>query len=519
MDLLNYIYPVSFGICLFSLALWYFFRNREKASSLFSKSFIAFFLVYILSLVLSPATTEYKMGILFRDLIVLGVSTQLINIFKNNKKAFFGLLVIFMALFKFAYFKVMLNSYNEPIADQPISDVTKNTPVAVSENGELLVDIKDGETIKVLADLLKKHNIEAERAFTDIGSPDMTSLDDYYVLDLPAGVSLADIMQELNASGLTDWVEVNETIKTDLTIGKDPTKINKDFGLDDPDIGKLWGFDKMELDKLYTLLSSKKVKPKKEALVAILDTGVDAAHEDINGNFKSLHKRYDTDPQGHGTHCAGIAAAVSNNKKGIASYAPKNNFMDVTSVKVLNQWGMGTQRDIIKGIMYAADKGADVISMSLGGPSSDKSQKAYNDAVRYATKKGAIVVVAAGNESKDATGVSPANCKGVITVSAINENMEKAPFSNEVQNLKMGIAAPGVNIYSTFPKNQYKTFNGTSMATPYVAGLLGLMKSLNPDLTPKEAHKLLKATGIDTNDTHKTGKFIQPAAVVAKMLK
>jgi len=366
---------------------------------------------------------------------------------------------------------------------------------------------------------MKKYGITATTAFTDIGSPDMTSLDDYYVLDLPAGVSISDIMNELTASGFTDWVEVNEVIKTDLNVGKAPTKINREFGLDDPGIGNLWGFEKMELDKLYALLSSQKVKPKKEALVAILDTGVDSGHEDIADNFKSINKRYDNDPQGHGTHCAGIAAAVSNNKKGIASYAPNNDFMDVTSVKVLNQWGMGTQRDIIKGMLLAADRGADVISMSLGGPSNDKSQKAYNDAVRYANKKGAIVVVAAGNESQDATKVSPANCQGVITVSAVDQKLAKATFSNEVHNLKMGIAAPGVNIYSTFPKNEYKFFNGTSMATPYVAGLLGLMKSLNPDLTPKEAHRILTATGIDTNDSHKTGKFIQPAAVVEAMLK
>ncbi len=518
MDLLNYIYPVSFGICLFSLALWYFFRNQRTASSLLSKSFIAFFLVYVLSLVLSPATTEYKLGILFRDLIVLGVSTQLVNVFKNNKKAFFGILVILMALFKFAYFKVMLNSYNQPTTNNTLSDNQDTSQNWASENGELLVDIADGQSINALSDFLKSHNIKAKVAFSDIGSPEMTSLDDYYVLDLPAGASISKIKQELSSTGLTDWIEFNEVIKTELTPGNDPVKINREFGLDDPDIGKLWGFDKMELDKLYKVLSSKKVKPKKEALVAILDTGVDSKHEDINANFKSINKRYDNDPQGHGTHCAGIAAAVSNNKKGIASYAPGNNFMDVTSIKVLNQWGMGTQRDIIKGILLAADRGVDVISMSLGGPSSDKSQKAYNDAVRYANKKGAIVVVAAGNESKDATGVSPANCKGVITVSAVNQKLEKAPFSNEVQNLKMGIAAPGVDIYSTFPKNQYKVFNGTSMATPYVAGLLGLMKSLNPDITSKEAHKILTATGIDTKDTKKTGKFIQPASVVEKML-
>ncbi len=518
MNLLAFLYPISFGICLFSLVLWFFFRNDKSASSALSKSFIGFFIVYLVSLAFSPAETSYKMLILFRDLMVLGLSTQMINFFKHNKAVFFGLLVALVAMFKFAYFKVMQNTFPQHQTTS-ISTSTNETTDNISADGEWLMDLKNGASIDVLKAFFEENNISYEQAFTEIEDPEMTELDDYFVLDIPNNANRAALKEKLQQTGYVDWLEGNEVIKTDLNIGKAPTTINKDYGINDPGLKNLWGFDKMELDQLYNIIRENKIKPKKKALVAILDTGIDSQHEDIKENYESLNKRYDMDPQGHGTHCAGIAAAVSNNNKGIASFSPTNEFFDVTSVKVLNQFGMGTQRDIIKGILFAADKGASVISLSLGGPTSDSSQKAYNNAVRYANKKGVIVTVAAGNESKDATGVSPANAEGVITVTAIDVNLKKASFSNTVDNIKMGIAAPGANIYSTFPKNQYKFLNGTSMATPYVAGLLGMMKALNPDLNTKDAHDILTKTGIDTDMTKKTGKFIQPAKVVTLMTK
>ncbi|MEO0340987.1 MAG: S8 family serine peptidase, partial [Bacteroidota bacterium] len=251
--------------------------------------------------------------------------------------------------------------------------------------------------------------------------------------------------------------------------------------------------------------------------IAILDTGVDSKHEDIKANYTSVVKISDDDPRGHGTHCAGIAAAVTNNGVGVASYSRNNAYTSVTSIKVLSKMGFGSQKMIINGILKAADKGADVISMSLGGPSNDLKQKAYSDAVAYANKKGAIVVAAAGNSNANSKNYGPVNAKGIIGVSAVDSELKKASFSNTVQDIKMGIAAPGVGIYSTIPGSQYATYNGTSMATPYVAGLLGLMKSINPDIKTNEAYKILKNTGVKTGSTRETGMFIQPAAVVKEL--
>jgi len=270
----------------------------------------------------------------------------------------------------------------------------------------------------------------------------------------------------------------------------------------------------MGIDQLYKSIKEAKIQPQRKATIAILDTGVDAKHEDLAGNYKSIRTKYDKDTQGHGTHCAGIAGAVSNNAIGVASFSQNNDFVQITSIPVLNNFGMGTQKSIVNGIIEAADNKVDVISMSLGGRSNPTKQKAYEQAIKYANDAGAIVIVAAGNSNDNAKNYAPANVKGVIAVSAVDEQLKRATFSNYVSDLAMGVAAPGVNIYSTFPKNEYKSLNGTSMATPYVSGFVGVMKSINPTLTTAEVYKILQSSGIGTNTTSETGRLIQPGDAV-----
>jgi len=209
---------------------------------------------------------------------------------------------------------------------------------------------------------------------------------------------------------------------------------------------------------------------------------------------------------------------VSNNRVGIASLIPDSSFVRVTSIKVLNASGMGNQQAAIQGIIQAADMGADVISLSLGSPSSDLRQKAYSEAVKYANAKGAIVVAAAGNSNSNSKNYSPANAKGIIAVSALDVNQSKAPFSNTVQDIGFAVAAPGVKIMSTYPNLQYKEMNGTSMATPMVAGLIGLMKSFNPALTTADVYQILNETGKNTPDSKTTGKMIQAADALERVL-
>jgi len=299
-------------------------------------------------------------------------------------------------------------------------------------------------------------------------------------------------------------VETNELMTLKLP---EETSIAESFSsssINDPGKNKQWMADRFDLEKFHkNLPSTASAQTKKhKTLIAILDTGVDAAHEDLKDNFSSISPKSDTDQRGHGTHCAGIAAAVTGNKIGIASWIPAGIDIKVTSVQVMNSRGMGTQKMIIDGIIKAADNGADVISMSLGGRSNSKRQKAYEEAVKYAQSKGCIVVVAAGNSSRDARDYTPANVEGVISVAAIDTMMLRANFSNDVSNLKMGIAAPGTKIYSTMPGDTYAANSGTSMAAPFVSGLIGLMKFYKPSLTTEEAYKILKQTAQKKKDEY-----------------
>jgi len=316
----------------------------------------------------------------------------------------------------------------------------------------------------------------------------------------------------------TTYVEVNEIISLDEPAENVEVPAVEAKHVNDPLASQQWGWEAIQGDQVHERLKSSGIKPQKQVLIAILDTGVDAQHEDLKSAFVSKGTGNDTDPVGHGTHCAGIAAAVSNNRIGIASLIPDSSFVRVTSIKVLNASGMGNQQATIQGILQAADMGADVISLSLGSPSSDLRQRAYSEAVHYANAKGAIVVAAAGNSNQKSKNYSPANAKGIIAVSALDVNQQKAPFSNTVEDIDFSIAAPGVKIMSTYPNLQYKEMNGTSMATPMVAGLIGLLKSFRPELTTEEVYNILKDTGKNTPDHKSTGRMIQAADALERVM-
>ncbi|WHY73170.1 S8 family peptidase [Fictibacillus enclensis] len=207
--------------------------------------------------------------------------------------------------------------------------------------------------------------------------------------------------------------------------------------------------------------------------VAIVDTGVDYNHPDLAGKVIKGYDYVDNDSDPmdlneHGTHCAGIAAAVTNNSRGIAGMAPN---VSVLAVRVLDANGSGSLDDVASGIRYAADQGAKVISLSLGGPSSAST---LQSAVSYAASKGSVVVAAAGNESTSAPSY-PAYYSSAIAVAATDQNDRLASFSN--YGSWVDVAAPGVNILSTIPGGNYAYLSGTSMATPLVAGVAGLLAS------------------------------------------
>ena len=506
--MLSIIYPFAF-ICTLAGLLCWSFLDHNRIGKLFRNLFIIGIAVWAVSLYLAPLEFTEKIGVALRDLLVIGAGGLAMNWAKANR---------IMAILVLAATGIFLKlNYLDVLRSSLVTQSFSSTQAEI----ELMVDLSE-VSVESVESLLKPYRAKISPAFNP-KNPAITDLDDYIMVDLPGRASsteTAKVVEVLEKSGLTDWIEYNEEVRIPLDELKvaEPIVSTDKFGVSDPFVDRQWSFKALDIKELHRVLSLPTVVPKKRTLIAIIDTGVDGDHEDLKDNYISTNKKYDTDIQGHGTHVAGIAAAISNNGIGIASFDPGRKFISVTGIKVLSDRGFGTQATIIKGMIEAADQGADVISMSLGGRSTDKKEVTYDKAVKYCNDQGAIVVVAAGNSGTNSKGYAPANAKGAITVTATTLNGHKAAFSNTVEDVSFGVAAPGDNIYSTFPKNSYKAFRGTSMACPFVSSLVAIMKSIEPSLTTERIHEIMDGTGLGTNETDKTGKLIQPAACIKALL-
>ncbi len=211
------------------------------------------------------------------------------------------------------------------------------------------------------------------------------------------------------------------------------------------------------------------------------------------------------DFHGHGTHCSGIASAVTDNNIGIAGVCWNCRIMPVR-IGYKGVFGTAYMEadDCAYGIVYAADNGADVISMSWGGNS---ESQLIEDAIDYAYNKGVVLVAAAGNDNINLDNYPlpffPAEYDNVIAVAATDSSDKRAQFSN--YGFQVDVAAPGVNILSTFLNNSYKKANGTSMSCPHVAGLTALILSKIPNLNPMEIRTILHSS----TDTINTDKYVR----------
>ncbi|MFC0559452.1 S8 family peptidase [Halalkalibacter alkalisediminis] len=231
--------------------------------------------------------------------------------------------------------------------------------------------------------------------------------------------------------------------------------------------------------------------------VAILDTGIDRSHEDLSVNVKGGFSVFDdaanSDPyydgSGHGTHVAGTVAAV-NNDLGVLGVAYN---ADLYAVKVLNNDGSGSYAGIARGIEWSVQNGMDIVNMSLGGSTSSQILEEWSD-LAYA--EGVLLIAAAGNSGTrpgrgDNVGY-PAKYDSVVAVAAIDQNNQRATFSSTGPAVE--ISAPGVSILSTTPNNGYASYNGTSMASPHVAGVAALVLENKSHLTNVEVRELLQTT-------------------------
>lgn len=383
----------------------------------------------------------------------------------------------------------------------------------------------------------KRHNVvTVENVFKDSRTQAVNSLDlsNIYKFTISKDSDILSIIEDYNKDPNIEYAEPNY-IYHNCSIPNDPYfdmqwalhNTGQTGGIPDADI------DAPEAWDIETGSS--------DVVIAVIDTGVDYNHPDLadniwinkdeipdngidddgNGYIDDIYGydfcRYrpggkqDANPlddNGHGTHCAGIASAVTNNEVGIAGVCWNYEIM---SLKFLNSYGTGVTEDAVEAVLYAVDNSADVISMSWGGGM--KSQF-LEDALNYAHYNEVVLVASAGN-SNSSLKHYPSGYDPVIAVVATDHDDRKASFSNH--GYFVDVAAPGVDIFSTMPTyyvtlndagfgQDYDNLSGTSMACPHVAGLAGLLLSKNQTLTADMIKTIVCASVDEVNTSEYIGK-------------
>ncbi|MFX0188852.1 MAG: S8 family serine peptidase [Candidatus Hodarchaeota archaeon] len=317
--------------------------------------------------------------------------------------------------------------------------------------------------------LISEYDVEIHKEHPSINSSIV-----YISLD-----SIENFILDAKSTPGIAYAEPNFYDKIDF-IPNDPFYGYEDYQWDLPLIG-------MEIAWDYQLGSH-------NVLVAVIDTGIDYNHPDLIGNYVPLGHDWvnnDNDPMddafdGHGTHVAGTIAASINNGIGIAGMADVSIFAE----KSADAEGDTTHLNFRAAVMHAVDSGADIISYSSSGAHSTTKR----EAIDYAINHGVMVVASAGNEATGSP-LYPAAYPEVIAVASTDQNDQRASDSN--YGNWIDFSAPGVDIVSTFPENQYALGSGTSMACPHVSGLAALLMSEFTTYTPSQIEDLIRNNVVD----------------------
>lgn len=264
-------------------------------------------------------------------------------------------------------------------------------------------------------------------------------------------------------------------------------------------VRRTWGLAAVGITANYRVASGKGVK------VAVLDTGINLLHPDFQGRFEEDVNAVSfvpgasvQDGHGHGTHCSGTVGGPRNTFSGIRyGVAPD---VDLLIGKVLSTQGSGFDDWILNGIDWAADSGARIISMSLGSTrqQGEPFSQAYETVASTLLDEGVLIVAAAGNGSDRpdvlAPVENPAACPSILSVAAIDRFRQIADFScPQLDDIgQLDVSAPGVAVYSAWKGRRYVVIDGTSMATPHVAGVAALHVERNPNMTARELWQLLR---------------------------
>jgi hypothetical protein len=394
----------------------------------------------------------------------------------------------------------------------PTNDIITPPPIQKSKTfmapSEAIITFKKASDMEFFANYMSK-------MFSNFTHTDYSLINGMHI-SVP-GNSFMDIKSIINALPI-----LKNKINT-----IEPNYIIKPFSTNDSYYSKLWAIENngqsvngtkgtkdadMDVSEAWNI-----EKGEHSVVVAVVDTGVDYTHSDLednmwNGNAKHGYDfagdddgnndddpmpdtPYDENGHYHGTHVAGIIGAVGDNSSGISGVAQN---VQIMAVKVFRPNGYAYSSDILEGLDYIAkqkDNGVNIVAVNAsyggeGGSSGDSVEKA----IKKLGEKGIVFCAAAGNDSKniDSEPIYPASysASNIISIAATTQDDTLANFSNYGKN-SVDVAAPGENILSTYPDNQYAYMQGTSMATPNVTGVVALLFSLKPDASVDEVVKAI----------------------------
>lgn len=405
--------------------------------------------------------------------------------------------------------------------------------------GEFLVKLKGNSFTKASQNLFLKSGLRTEKVFDLV--PGLVKV------SMVNGLSASETLSNLQKSSEIEYVVPNYLRTVTMVSERVPSQ---DSFLADPAIPpytpppakwiadpKLYSNFGVAQNRTLEVFEKYKFYGDKKVIIAVIDTGVDYTHKDLasnmwrnagesgtdgNGNSKETNGIDDDgngyvddvvgydfvnkdslpyDDYSHGTHVAGIAAAVAGNGFGIAGQCPKCSVM---GLKFISADGWGSDADAISALEYAVKNGATVINSSWGSP---EDSPALKDAFFATDKAGVLNAIAAGNEGDDITfkHFYPANYElpGGASVAALYDVNIMVPWWSNYSWWFVSLSAAGAEVFSTIPGGRFASYSGTSMASPNVAGMLGLIKSYKPKLTQAQIKGLFKEVMPDRDSMNK----------------
>ncbi|HXT64376.1 MAG TPA: S8 family peptidase [Pyrinomonadaceae bacterium] len=458
-------------------------------------------------------------------------------------------LSIALVLILIAAFAGRLHKWNWHRAAQQTSHTSRSNEATATDPGseesdssktEILVRFRAGVSAQAIENITSRFNDEVEDHIEAVDGLDVIEDEDNRSAD--------EVAAQYRALAEVEYAETNSEIKLDHE------GAGKHLHANDELFFKQWGLFNHGQDggksgaDISAMQAWAVTKGSDQVVVAVLDSGVDYTHPDLAGNIwtrPEIIKQYEDsdltsegpiddmhgfnvvedngdpmDDNGHGTHCAGIIGAEGGNEVGIAGV---NWTVKIMPLKFMDSDGAGTTKDAIEAINYVINRkraGVNVRVISASWGSTTKS-RALEDVIRKAGDEGILIVAAAGNDhsDNDAKPHYPASydLNNVISVAAVNRNDELTTFSN-FGATSVDVAAPGEQIISTWLQHGFEEKQGTSMATPFVAGVAALVLSTNPGISIDEL-RLRLLNSVDAvpslNGKVATGGRINAAKAVA----